>query len=110
MRSRFLGAFFALATVGLSASAQTPTPDQLQALKETLSPDQQQSILQGVLGRAGDGTTTRPDANLKSPESVQSKPDELEYNRRRGKTRDGHYLRQPEEDPELRAEDSVIIE
>jgi polysaccharide biosynthesis/export protein len=110
MRSRFLGAFFVLAAVGLSASAQqSPTSDQLQALKETLSPDQQQSILQGVLGKGNDGTT-KPDANLKTPESVQSKPDEFEFNRRKGKTRDGHYLRQSDEDPELRADDSVIIE
>src|ERR1700733_10160045 len=109
MRSSFLGAFFALAAVGLGASAQPPTSDQLQALKETLSPDQQQSILQGVLGKGGDGTT-KPDANLKTPESVQSKPDEFEFNRRKGKTRDGHYLRQSDEDPELRADDSVIIE
>jgi polysaccharide biosynthesis/export protein len=111
MRSRFLGAFFALAAVGLSASAQqSPISEQLQALKETLSPDQQQSTLQGVLGRTGDGTTKTSDSNLKIPESVGSKPDELEYNRRRGKTRDGHYLRQAEEDPELRADDSVLIE
>jgi polysaccharide export outer membrane protein len=114
MRSRFLGAFFALATVGLSvglsASAQqSPISDQLQALKETLSPDQQQSILQGVLGKGGDGTT-KADPNLKTPESVSSKPGDLDYNRRRGKTRDGHYLRQADEDPELRADDSVIVE
>jgi polysaccharide biosynthesis/export protein len=109
MRSRFLAAFFALAAVGLSASAQQSS-DPLQALKETLSPDQQQSILQGLLGKgAGDGTT-KPDAGLKTPEPVQPKPDELEYNRRRGKTRDGHYLRQSDEDVELRADDSVMIE
>jgi polysaccharide export outer membrane protein len=111
MRSRFLGAFFALAAVGLSAYAQqSSSSDPLQALKDTLSPDQQQSILQGVLGKGGDGTT-KPDANLRTPESVQPKSDELEYNRRRGKTRDGHYLRQSDESlMELRADDSVIIE
>jgi polysaccharide biosynthesis/export protein len=111
MRSRFLGAFLALAAVGLSASAQqSSTSDPLQALKDTLSPEQQQSILQGVLGKGGDGTTKTSDGNLRTPESVQPKPDELEYNRRRGKTRDGRYLRQSDEDPELRADDSVIIE
>ncbi len=96
----------------MSASAQqSSTSDQLQALKETLTPDQQQSILQGGLGKGtGDGTTKTPDANLRTPESVLPKPDEIEYNKRRGKTRDGHYLRQADEDPELRAEDSVIIE
>jgi polysaccharide export outer membrane protein len=112
MRSRILGVLFALAAVGLSASAQqSSTQDQLQALKENLTPEQQQALLQGVLGKGtGDGTTKTPDANLKTPESVMPKPDEIEYNRRRGKTRDGHYLRQSDEDPELRADDSVIIE
>ena len=46
MQSRFLGVFLLVLSMALSASAQTPTADQLQALKDSLSPDQQSSILQ----------------------------------------------------------------
>ena len=58
MRSRLLGALLVMLSVGLTASAQTQ--DQLQALKDTLSPDSQSSILQGVLGK-GDGTGKKTD-------------------------------------------------
>jgi len=108
MRGRFLGAVIVALTVGLTASAQTPTADQLQALKDSLSPDQQESLLQGVLGGKG-GSGTKADSKLKSPETVFQKTDELDYVKRR-ETRDGRILRQSDEDPELRAEDTVMIE
>jgi hypothetical protein len=92
--------------MALSASAQTPTADQLQALKDSLSPDQQSSILQGVLGK-GNGTGKKTDPRLKTPETVQQSQDLLDNAR---KTRDGRILRQFDEDPELRPDDSVIVE
>jgi polysaccharide export outer membrane protein len=91
-------------SMGLAASGQTPTPDQLQALKESLTPDQQNSILQGIKGN-GTGKTTEP--KLKTPETVRPSTDLSESAK---KTRDGRILRQSDEDPELRADDTVMIE
>jgi polysaccharide export outer membrane protein len=90
-------------SIGLSASGQTPTPEQLQALKD-LSPDQQNAILQGIKGNAAGKTT---DPKLKTPETVRQ-PTDLSDNAK--KTRDGRVLRQYDEDPELRADDTVMIE
>jgi polysaccharide export outer membrane protein len=90
-------------SMGLAASAQTPTSDQLQALKD-LSPDQQNAILQGIKGNAAGKKT---DPKLKTPETVQQSTD-LSDNAK--KTRDGRILRQSDEDPELRAGDTVMIE
>src|SRR5580692_5028790 len=103
MRTRFLGELLLLLSTGLAASAQTPTADQLQALKD-LSPDQQNAILQGIKGN-GTGKTTDP--RLKTPETVRPSTD-LSDNAK--KTRDGRILRQSDEDPELRADDTVVIE
>src|SRR5271167_1677805 len=103
MRTRFLGALLFMLSMGLAASAQTPTPEQLQALKD-LTPEQQNAILQGIKGNAN-GTTTDP--RLKTPETVRQ-PTDLSDNAR--KTRDGRILRRSDEDPELRADDSVIVE
>src|SRR5579863_4536576 len=104
MRTRFLGVLLLVLSMGLAASAQTPSPDQLQALKDSLSPDQQNSILQGL---KGNGTGKKTDPRLKTPETVQPSPDLLDSTR---KTRDGRILRQSDEDPELRADDSVMVE
>src|SRR5277367_777290 len=103
MRTRFLGVLPLVLSMGLAASAQTPTPDQLQALKD-LTPDQQSAILQGI---KGNGTGTKTDPRLKTPETVRPSPDLLDNAR---KTRDGRILRQSDEDPELRADDSVTVE
>jgi polysaccharide export outer membrane protein len=103
MRTRFLGGLLLALSMGLAASAQTPTADQLQALKD-LSPDQQNAILQGIKGN-GTGKTTDP--RLKTPETVRPSTD-LSDNAK--KTRDGRILRQSDEDPELRADDTVVIE
>ena len=103
MRTRFFGGFLVLLSMGLAASAQTPTPDQLQALKD-LTPDQQNALLQGIKG-SGTGKTTDP--KLKTPETVRQSTD-LSDNAK--KTRDGRILRQSDEDPELRAGDTIMIE
>lgn len=104
MQTRFLGPILLALSIGLAASAQTP--DQLQALKDSVSVDQQNSVLQGVLGK-GDGTGKKTDPQLKTPETVQGPADSSGNTK---KTRDGRILRQPDEDPELRADDSVMIE
>ena len=112
MRSRALWAALALMSLGLAASAQSPTSDQLQALKDTLSPDQQGSILQGVLGNK-DTSGKKSDQKLNMPETVKPKnreSDQYDDYGNKLKTRDGRPLRQSNEDPELRADDTVLIE
>jgi polysaccharide biosynthesis/export protein len=94
------------------ASAQTPSPDQLNALKN-LSPDQQDALLQTFLGK-GDGTSRKSDPKLATPETVDDKDDrsrtQKQKDANRNKTADGRMLRQPYEDPELQAFDSVLID
>jgi polysaccharide export outer membrane protein len=100
--------FLVIATI---AGAQTPTQDQLNAVKN-LTPEQQQALMQSVLGN-GDGTTKRADSKLNSPETVQQRDDRLggqDKETKKGKTLDGRTLRQFDEDPELRAGDSVLID
>jgi protein involved in polysaccharide export with SLBB domain len=95
------------------ASSQSQTSDTLQSLKNSLSPDQQSSILQDVLGGKGSGTGKKTDAKLDTPETVRRKNgtqtdffDKEKYQ----KTPDGRILRQSDEDPELRPNDTVLIE
>src|SRR5579863_3618989 len=111
MRSRLLGAVLVLLSIGLTASAQNQNEDPVQALKDSLSPDQQNSILQGVLGK-GTGTSKKTDSKLSTPETVQSKTSRAQdlLDEKQGKTRDGRILRQLNEDPELRADDTVLID
>ena len=108
MRIRVFGVLFLLASV-LTASAQNgsgQSTDTLQALKDSLSPDQQSSIMQGVLGKIG-GSGRKTDPKLRMPETVQS---DLLDSTNKYKTRDGRILRQADEDPELRPDDFVMIE
>jgi len=70
MRGRYLGALLVLLSVGLAASAQTPTADQLQALKDSLPSDQLDTLLQSVLGK-GSASGKKVDQKLKTPETVQ---------------------------------------
>src|ERR1700677_4005708 len=112
MRSRNLGALAALLPVCLAGSTQSQTSDTLQALKNSLSPDQQGSILQQVLGGKGSGTGKKTDQKLETPDTMRDKTNEqweLEKERDQ-KSLDGRLLRQMEEDPELRADDTVLIE
>lgn len=110
-----LGGWFRVAAVLLlvtiGADAQTPSQEQLNALKN-LPQDQQQQLLQSVLG--SDGTNRKTDPKLNTPETVDrdraGRLGELEKETDRGKTADGRILRRSDEDPELRAGDSVLID
>src|SRR5258707_4546081 len=96
--------------IGTIAGAQVPSQDPLNALKN-LTPEQQQSLIQSVLG--GDGTNKKTDSKLNSPETVEKRDDRLggqDKETKRGKTLDGRTLRQFDEDPELRADDTVLID
>jgi protein involved in polysaccharide export with SLBB domain len=112
MRSRFSSVFLLLTlSLGLGASAQTPTPDQLNQLKN-LPPDQQQQLLQGLTGSRTDSSGKKVDQKLSTPQTVQPKGDENgEYDLyKKDKTRDGRNLRLQDEDPELRPDDTVLID
>jgi polysaccharide export outer membrane protein len=111
MRNSLLGIVLSLLTLGVTASAQTPTAEDLQSLKDSMSPDDQSSLLQGVLGK-GDGTGKKSDQKLNNKDTVQPKDTHSDMYERgiKIKTRDGRTLRQPFEDPELRPGDSVLIE
>ena len=108
MRSRFLAAPLLILTAALSASAQSNDP--LQALKDTLSGGQSGTgILQNVLGGTT-GTGKKTDKKLENPETVQPPLENKDIIEKDIKTRDGRILRQSDQDPELRADDTVTIE
>jgi polysaccharide export outer membrane protein len=113
MRTRSLCAILILLSTGLTASVYSQTEDPIQALKDSLTNGQSgSSVLQGVLGN-GDGTGKKTDKKLNTPETVQPKsdqPTDLFDRTNKEKTRDGRTLRQLNEDPELRADDTVLIE
>jgi protein involved in polysaccharide export with SLBB domain len=99
-----------LMALGIGASAQTTTPDQLNALRG-LPQDQQDALLQSLTGKSGANTKTDP--RLSNPQTVQPKTNDIpdEQGRyRKDKTLDGRTLRQSDEDPELRADDTVLID
>src|ERR1700730_632943 len=111
MLNKFLSSFLVVLLTSLAATAQTPTSDQLNALK-SMPKDQQDALIQSVLGKS-DGTGTKSDSKLNMPETVQPKTDqsnELLNKLKKGKTLDDHTLRQPDEDPELRADDTILID
>jgi polysaccharide export outer membrane protein len=102
-----------LLLIGMVAGAQTPTPnqDQLNIFKN-LPQDQQDALMQSLLGK-GDGTNKKADSQLNAPETVEKKNDrtgETERATKNDKTIDGRTLRQSDEDPELRADDTVLID
>ena len=111
MGTRIAAVFFSLLLVALTALAQSLAPEQLNALKN-LPPDQQNALMRGALGGKGDGTGRKVDPQLETPQSVQPDYDALDAKRReeRNKTIDGHQLRISDEDPELRADDSILID
>jgi polysaccharide export outer membrane protein len=99
-------------SLSLTASVHGQTEDPIQTLKNSLSQDQQSSILQGIVGK-GSGTGKKTDQKLSTPETVQSKRDQttdLLEKENKEKTRDERILRQTNEDPELRADDTVLID
>jgi protein involved in polysaccharide export with SLBB domain len=114
MRARWLGAAAAALCVCLSASTYSQsTGDTLQNLKNSLSPDATSSILQDVLGGKSSGTGKKTDQKLDQPDTIRHKSDEelaQEEKERMQKSLDGRILRQPEEDPELRPNDTVLVE
>ena len=108
MRNKVRGVFAVIFFAALTASAQTSDP--VQALKDTLGGDQQGGVLQDILGGQGQNSDKKTDKKLESPESVQPIPNQKDITQKDIKTRDGRTLRQQNEDPELRAEDSVMVE
>jgi polysaccharide biosynthesis/export protein len=108
---------YLLAAVGLglvvaATNAQVPTPDQLNVLK-SLPPEQQQQLIQSVLGGKGDGTNRKTDPKLDMGDTSDGRDRRsrlLQDQTDRDKTKDGRTLRQSDEDPELRAFDSVLID
>ncbi|HEY2682958.1 MAG TPA: SLBB domain-containing protein [Steroidobacteraceae bacterium] len=114
MRIRLL--FAALLTIGLTTTASPQSSDTLQALKDSISPDQQSSILQNVLGGTkGDTSGKKTDKKLDNPDTVL--PPGMDREMREGihrvkkiETFDDRVLRQQDEDPELRADDTVLID
>jgi protein involved in polysaccharide export with SLBB domain len=114
--ARPFGAAILLILIGAVAGAQSPgsTPDPLSLLKN-LSQDQQDALMQSVLGK-NDGTNRKTDSQLNTPETVQRKNDRTgtaegdTTTRNRDKTIDGRMLRKMDEDPELRAGDTVLID
>jgi protein involved in polysaccharide export with SLBB domain len=114
MRFRALIASFAAGLIVLTSSSvqgQNQTSDTLQNLKNNLSPDQQSAILQDLMGK-GASTGKKTDAKLETPETVKRKnAEESDVEKVKvQKTVDGRILRQKDEDPELRADDTVLIE
>ena len=105
-----LGASLLIVSASLTASAQSDDP--LQAIKDSLSGQGGQDnggLLQGVLGNGSQNGTKKTDKKLENPETVYP-PTNQDYTERNIKTRDGRILRQFNEDPELRPDDSVMIE
>ena len=109
--ARSLSAAIFLILIGAFAGAQSPTQDPLSLLKN-LTPEQQDALMQSVLGK-GDGTNKKTDSQLNTPETVQKKNDRtggVNEEKNPDKTIDGRMLRRSDEDPELRADDSVLID
>src|SRR5580692_7392547 len=108
--NRSLGVLLLLVslTIGLAGSAQSQSSsnDPIQALKDSLSGDQGSSILQSVLG--GKGDTSKKDSKLETPDTM--KKADRETKPKYQMTPDGRILRQRGEDPELRADDTVLID
>jgi protein involved in polysaccharide export with SLBB domain len=102
------GACLLIVSAALTASAQSDDP--LQAIKDSLGNGQDNGgLLQGVLGNGTQNGTKKTDKKLENPETVYP-PQNQDFTERNIKTRDGRILRQFNEDPELRPDDSVMIE
>ncbi|HEX4153896.1 MAG TPA: SLBB domain-containing protein [Steroidobacteraceae bacterium] len=109
MKQRLIWAFLALSWLPLAGSAQS-TQDSLQALKDTLGNGQQSGVLQDILG-GGTQNGKKTEKKLETPETVRPPPENNQPIIDRDiKTPDDRFLRQMNQDPELRAGDSVMIE
>lgn len=112
MQFKSIGLALVFLVTGTIAGAQTSTSssDPIGALKN-LSSDQQDSLLQSVLGKT-DGTGRKVDPRLAEPDSELKNSQTTD---RQGKpivrkTADGRILRIQDEDPELRADDTILID
>ena len=116
MRLKPFALVLGFALFAFSAVSQTPTTDPLNALKG-LPQDQQDQLMQG-LGKSADGTSKKADPRLQTPDTVRQKKSDVDdlddYDRPpprvRDKTSDGRTLRIYEEDPEIRADDTLLID
>ena len=112
MWKRFLAGALILLSLGISASAQTPTADQINGFKN-LPQDQQDALLQSMSGKNSSSSSTKTDTKLSTPETVRPKnnpPADQVEKTPTYKASDGHELRVPNENPELRADDTVLID
>ena len=116
MKFNLLGSLLGFALFSLAAVAQTPTSDQLSALKGL--PQDQQDQLQGALGRSSDGSDRKTDPRLQMPDTIRQKKGETEElddfdrppPRVRDKSSDGRPLRIYDENPEIVPEDTLLID
>lgn len=102
----------ALLLSALPVVAQSPTSDQMSVLKN-IPADQQQQLLQSVLGGGRfDSSVKKTDPSLRTPETVSPKDPRFDQLDKyvKGKTVDGRPLRMADEDPEIRAEDSILVD
>ncbi|MDP9065177.1 MAG: SLBB domain-containing protein [Pseudomonadota bacterium] len=110
---RVLAAIGMLVVLSFDVSAQTPTSDQLNALKN-MPQDQQDALLQSLgLGKGGLGSNSKVDPRLSNPQTEMPKSDQTtdQYGRVvKDKTNEGHELRMVDEDPELKPDDTVLID
>jgi polysaccharide biosynthesis/export protein len=103
--------------LGAAAAAQTPTPEQLKIF-QSLPQDQQDSLMQSILGGSkGDGTgssTSGSKSDSKDDSLGSSNKDNDRgsntTNVKERKTADDRTLRRSDEDPELRPFDYVLID
>src|ERR1700733_6639140 len=113
--NRSLGALLLLVslTIGLAGSAQSQSSsnDPIQALKDSLSGDQGSALLQSVLGGKGGDASKKTDSKLQTPDTMKNVDRaDREIKPKYQMTPDGRILRQHGEDPELRADDTVLID
>ncbi len=117
-----IGVLALVAFRGTFAQTPAPTPAEIQAF-QTLPAEQQQALMQQYASGGGAaGATGLPGVSYGSARTTPSTRNPLNQTAPLGpetprpitippeKTWDGHYLRQPGEDPELRPGDQVMIE
>jgi polysaccharide biosynthesis/export protein len=111
MRIKPYALVLAMLVGALPVIAQTPTSDQLSILKN-IPQDQQQSLIQSLLGGKGDGTNKKSDPNLQMPETVRPRGESQDQFDKfiKDKTVDGRPLRLQDEDPEIRSDDTILID
>jgi len=108
MKQSLIWALLAVSWLPLTGSAQS-TEDSLQALKDTLGNGQQSGIIQDVLGSVNQNGK-KTDKRVETPETIAPPENNKPIIDRDIKTPDGRFLRQVNQDPELRAGDSVMLE